>query len=138
MVTVLLDTSVASLFIPGRKERPERSFYETRLKGHTLALSFQSVAELWRMAEKNEWQSKRREALESFLQRFLVIPYDYELTKVWARITAEAERKGRRMEAGDAWIAATAVHRALPLYAHDRDFLGLDISGLAVVSALEG
>lgn len=66
------------------------------------------------------------------------VPYDYELTKVWARITAEAERRGRRMETGDAWIAATAVHRSLPLYAHDRDFLGLGISGLSVVSTLDG
>ena len=74
MPSALLDTSVASLFIPGRKERPERSYYEPRLKGHTLALSFQSVAELWRMGEKNQWRSKRREALESFLQRFLVSP----------------------------------------------------------------
>ncbi len=44
-----------------------------------------------------------------------------------------ARRKGRRMEAGDAWIAATAVLYAAPLLTHDADFVGLDIAGLDVV-----
>jgi hypothetical protein len=35
---------------------------------------------------------------------------------------------------GDAWIAATAVHRRLTLLTHDRDLKGLPVSGLTVVS----
>jgi predicted nucleic acid-binding protein len=61
-------------------------------------------------------------------------PYDYELARVWARVCVEAERVGRRLEAGDAWIAATAVHRQIPLLVHDRDFKNLPISGLTVIS----
>jgi hypothetical protein len=114
MPVALLDTSVASLYLPSRKPRTERAFYEARLRGTTLALSFQSVAELWRLLERNRWGEARPRGLEAFLPRFLVIPFDAELAEVWARVTVEAERIGRRLEAGDGWIAATAVHRACP------------------------
>lgn len=136
MATVLLDTSVASLFLPGRKPRPERAFYEPRLRGNALALSFQSVAEFWKLAEKNNWGERKRAALEGFMRRFVVVPFDHELARVWARVRAEAEAKGRSLETGDCWIAATAVHRQIPLYTHDRDFIDLDVTGLTVVSEL--
>jgi len=135
---ILLDTTVASLFLPGTRPRPERPLYEPHLVRHTLALSFQSVAEFWKLAEKRNWSARRRQALEGFLRKFLIIPYHHELARVWGRVSAEAERQGRRLEAGDAWIAATAVDRSLPLYTHDRDFLDRDLPGLTVVSFVDG
>jgi hypothetical protein len=48
------------------------------MTGKTLALSFQSVAELHEWAENNNWNQTQRQGLEAFIQRFLVIPYDYE------------------------------------------------------------
>ena len=137
MAVVLLDTSVASLFLPHRRTRPERSLYEARLTSETLALAFQSVAELWKLAEKNDRSGARQEALGAFIRRFLVIPYDGELARVWARVSAREERVGRSMDAADAWIAATAVHRSLALYTHDRDFLARSIPGLDIVSFLD-
>ena len=136
MAVVLLDTSVASLFLPHRRLRPERSLYEPHLTGHTLALSFQSVAEIWKLAEKNSWSEARRIGLDAFVRRFLVIPYDYELARMWARVSAHEERIGRALDAADAWILATAVHRSLTLYAHDSDFLDRTTPGLAVISFL--
>jgi tRNA(fMet)-specific endonuclease VapC len=134
MAIILLDTSVASLFLPHRIPRPERALYEPHIIGNTLALCFQSVAEIWKLAERRDWERARRDDLEAFLRRFVVIPYDYELAKVWARISVEAERAGRRLESDDAWIAATAVHRRVQLLAHDRDFKDLPIVGLNVIS----
>ncbi len=99
-------------------------------------MSFQSVGELWKLAEKNTWGEKRRRALDGFIRRFLIIPYDYQLTQVWARIMAHAERNGRRLETADAWIAATAVHRSVPLYAHDADFVGLEYPGFQLITFL--
>jgi len=136
MTTVLLDTSVASLLLPARRPRLERARYESHLAGERLALSFQSVGELWKLAEKNTWGEKRRRALDGFIRRFLIIPYDYQLTQVWARIMAHAERNGRRLETADAWIAATAVHRSVPLYAHDADFVGLEYPGFQLITFL--
>jgi tRNA(fMet)-specific endonuclease VapC len=104
------------------------------MRGQILALSFQSVAELWAWAEENNWGQKQREGLELFLRRFLVIPYDFELAKVWATVSAQCKRRGRRLETGDAWIVATAVHRKITLLTHDRGQAEVSVPGLQVVS----
>lgn len=137
MDVVLLDTTVASYLHPKKKSSRERALYEPHMKGKNLALSFQTVAELWEWAEDNNWGTNLRQGLDAFIQRFLVIPYDYELAKVWARVMRESKRDGRRLEAGDCWIAATAVHRGITLLVHDKHFVGRTIAGLNVVSYLD-
>jgi len=134
MQTLLLDTTVASLLHPKKKGTELRQKYEPHMKGMVLALSFQTVAELWLWAEDNRWPEASRKGLRAFLRRFLVIPYDHELAEVWARVSRRCKNKGRRLEAGDAWIAATAVHRNIELLTHDKDFLDLDMPELKVVS----
>lgn len=114
MSTVLLDTSVASLLHPKKKGTSLRALYEPHMKDQVLALSFQSVAELWAWAEDNNWGEKPRQGLDAFLRRFLVVPYDFALAQVWASISTHCKRRGRRVEAGDAWSVATAVHRDAP------------------------
>jgi predicted nucleic acid-binding protein len=137
MSVVLLDTSVASLLHPKKKADALRAKYEPHMRGQTLALCFQTVAELWDWAEANKWRDKAREGLDAFVRRFLVIPYDFELAKTWARVMSAARAEGRRLEAGDCWIVATAVHRGIPLLTHDRDMLGRSISGLQVISYVD-
>jgi len=134
MNTVLLDTSVVSLLHPKKKENPIRALYDPHMKGNILALSFQCVAELWKWAEENNWSEKMRDRLDSFIHMFLVFPYDYELAKVWAKVNSVCNKQGRRLEAGDAWIIATAIHRKIPLLTHDKDMVGLDIPHLNVIS----
>lgn len=134
MSTVLLDTTVATLLHPKKKQDALRSQYETHMKGQILAVSFQTVAELWSWAEENNWGSRRRVGLERFIRRFLIIPYDPELAKKWAQVSAHCKRIGRRLEAGDAWIAATAVRFRIPLLTHDRDHVGLNHPDLHVIS----
>jgi tRNA(fMet)-specific endonuclease VapC len=138
MNAVLLDTSVASLLHPKKKRAEDRAKYEPHMRGQVLALSFQSVAELWAWAEENNWGEKQKEGMDAFLRRFLVVPYDIELAKIWARISTHCKRIGRRLESGDAWITATAVHHELTLLSHDRDHLDLNIPGLSVISYLNG
>ena len=133
MATVLLDTTVASFLHPRKKGTAERLRYEPHLAGNTLALSFQSVAELFFWSEENRWGVEQRLALDGFLRRFLVVPYDVDLSRTWARVMSHAKSVGRRLEAGDGWIAATAVHRGIPLLSHDRDFVHLALSGLEVI-----
>ena len=107
------------------------------MRGQTLALSFQSVAELWNWAETNKWGERARSGLDAFVRRFLVIPYDYELARVWAWVMEASKKEGRRFEGGDCWIAATAVHRNIPLLSHDKDFSRRSIPGLNVISYCE-
>ena len=137
MGVVLLDTTVASLLHPKRRGSALRRRYEPHMRGQILALSFQSVAELWAWAEEKNWGERERRRLEGFLRRFLIIPYDAELAKVWARVSVLCRKQGRRLEAGDAWIAATAADREITLLTHDRDHVGLDVPGLNVISYVD-
>jgi tRNA(fMet)-specific endonuclease VapC len=134
MSTVLLDTTVASLLHPKKKNNTLRAKYEPHMQGQILALSFQSVAELWSWAEENNWGAKQRDGLGVFLQRFLVIPYDADLAKAWAKVETHCKRIGRRLESGDAWIAATAIRYKIVLLTHDRDHVGLNYRDLQVIS----
>lgn len=136
MSVVLLDTTVASLLHPKKKDDSRRAEYEPHLREQTLALSFQSVAELWNWAETNNWGESKRRGLDAFIRRFLVIPYDFELAQVWARVMEAARRNGRRLESGDCWIMATAVHRNIDLLTHDRDMVGHSMPGLNVITHL--
>ena len=104
------------------------------MQGQILALSFQSAAELWSWAAENGWGAKQRDGLALFLQWFLVIPYDAEMAKTWARVATYCKRTGRRLESGDIWIAATAVLYKIPLLTHDRDHVGLNVQDLNVIS----
>ena len=137
MNVVLLDTTVVSLLHPRKRGSEILGRYAMHMEKKTLALSFQSVAELWNWAEASNWGDEARSGLDIFIRRFLVIPYDYALAQLWARAMQSSQREGRRLESGDCWIAATAIHRQIPLLTHDRDFLNLPIPGLQVISYLE-
>ena len=137
MSVVLLDTTVVSLLHPRKRGSEILKRYAAHMEKQTLALSFQSVAELWKWAEVREWGEETRNGLDLFIRRFLVIPYDYALAKVWAHAMHTSQKEGRRLESGDCWVAATAIHRQIPLLTHDRDFLNLPIPGLEVISYLE-
>lgn len=134
METVLLDTGVASFLHPKKCKTPEREFYSPFITGNTLALSFQTVAELWKWAETNGWGEKNRESLDDLVRRFVVIPYDYRLAKAWAAVSTICDSQGRRLEAGDCWIAATAVAHNLTLLSHDKDIANVSVPGLTVIS----
>jgi tRNA(fMet)-specific endonuclease VapC len=133
MASVLLDTSVASLFHPKKRASPQRMAYEPDLHGQVLTLSFQSVAELYQWAEQNHWGPAARAMLDDFLSTFVVIPYDPELGRAWARVMTHARTIGRRLETADAWVAATALRHSIPLVTQDVDFTHLKLRGLSVI-----
>jgi tRNA(fMet)-specific endonuclease VapC len=133
MSTVLLDITVASLLHPKKANDALRVQYETHMEVQILAVSFQSIAELRSWVEENNWGPTLRAGFEIFLQKFLVIPYDPELAKTWARLTTHCKRIGRRLEAGDAWIAASAVHYKLTLLTHDQDHVALNFPDLNTI-----
>lgn len=126
----VLDTNVISYLM---KSHPFAEGYLPHLKGHVLAVSFVTVAELYEGALRARWGRKRRETLEAALGRYVVVPSSLELCRRWAVV-----RYGRRREpiaVDDAWIAATALVHDCPLLTHNpADFRG--ITGLRVVSTL--
>ena len=61
-------------------------------------------------------------------------PDDTELAKIRAKVSTSCKRIGHRLEAGNAWIVATAVYYKIPLLTHDRDHVGLNVADLHVIS----
>jgi predicted nucleic acid-binding protein len=115
----VLDTTVVSLLL---NRNPLLSLYQSYLHNASLCISFQTVAEMRFGALRAGWGAVRRRNLELFLSAFNLIVYSDELGDHWAQVVDEARRAGRRLEAGDAWIAATARLISAPLLTHDRDF----------------
>ncbi len=114
-----MDTSVASMMF---RRRTSSTPYEMLLVNYEPCVSFQTIAEMRHGALLAQWGARTREELESFLNGFSLIGYSDELATAWAEVMVDAQRAGRRLEAADAWIAATARLLNAPLLTHDKDF----------------
>ena len=86
-------------------------------------LSFQTVAELFQWTVVRGWQQQRIDRLESSFRQCVIVPYDRDLAWTWARLSGECQKHGRRMSAGNAWVAAAAIHYEIPLMTNNlQDF----------------
>src|SRR5262245_42187075 len=110
MATRALDTNIVSYLMKGHT-LAER--YRPHLEGHTLVVSFMTVAELFEGAYRARWGSRRRAALEAALHTYLVVPSSPELCRRWGQVRYERRRQPISCE--DAWIAATALVHGCPL-----------------------
>jgi tRNA(fMet)-specific endonuclease VapC len=130
MSRVVVDTDVVSFLF---KNHPFAQLYDPELAGHTLVLSFMTVAELDRWAIQSKWGETRRRWLNQYLEPFVIVPFNRALCTKWADVTVVAQAKGYRIECADAWIAATALQYDLPFVTHNRrDYRG--VPGLRLVS----
>jgi toxin FitB len=69
------------------------------------------------------WGAARRGALDLWLAREPTLPAGLRVAKVWGTMTAVAKGRGRPRPLNDAWIAACAIDRGLPLLTlNRRDF----------------
>ena len=109
MNALLLDTDVFSFFL---KKDTRAELYRRHVEGKCLALSFMSVAELYRWTVERSWSQKRIDLLQAAMQKCLIVPYDNEMAWLWARVMST---KGCPISAADAWIAASALRHKIPL-----------------------
>jgi predicted nucleic acid-binding protein len=133
MAAVVLDTDVFSFFL---KQDTRARLYEDAVRDRQACLCFQTVAEIKFWAISRNWGEPRRRGLDQALQHYLVLPYDGEMADTWARISGERKWAGRRIECGDAWIAAAAVRHGIPLLSHNGSHYE-GISGLELITAIE-
>jgi predicted nucleic acid-binding protein len=116
MDDLVLDTDVVSFFAKGDTRA---SLYSPMLIGQRLCICFQTVAELRLWTIVRRWNAPRREAMESLLGRFVLLPYDSAMAQHWAEITARRRQLGRPINCGDAWIAASALRHGAVLITHN-------------------
>ena len=119
MALIVLDTDAASLLQKGRLPVD----LTPHLIGVTLAVSFVTVGELYKWAERRSWGARTRDKLETWLHTVVVIPADRDVTRAWGAIAARADERGRPRPANDSWIAACCIAKGLPLLTLNlRDF----------------
>jgi predicted nucleic acid-binding protein len=128
--SVVLDTSIVSFAF---KDSALFDLYRAGLSGSVRFISFQTVAEMRLGALLSRWGVPRTQKLEDFLASLQVVGYSDELCHRWAKVMHDARRAGRRLEAGDAWIAATALLLDVPLLTHVRDFADRAVTSVKVV-----
>jgi tRNA(fMet)-specific endonuclease VapC len=124
---VLVDTNVMSFTI---KSDSRRELYRRHVDGRTTCLSFMTVAELYRWTIQRNWGRQRVDGLLSEITKCVVLPYDDDLAWEWARVRSI---KGKPVDIGDAWIAATALRYDLPLVTHNRRHFDV-VPGLRILS----
>jgi predicted nucleic acid-binding protein len=92
-----------------------------------------SLAELRRWSLERNWGEKRRQELEVYLTRYLILHSDDQMCDRWAQAIDSARLRGRPVAPADAWVAATALLLDVPLVTHNgAHYTG--IAGLRVIS----
>lgn len=125
----LLDTSVFIAIESGRQLHDEAM-------PDTGAVSIVTKAELRAgvlAAEDIATRDRRLKTLE-LAARIVALPVDEEVSRAWAQMRAYLAAAGRRVNANDMWIAATAAAHEIPVLTQDGDFDALNgVAGLTVI-----
>jgi predicted nucleic acid-binding protein len=123
-----IDTNIASYLI---RPDPIARKYRKHLAGYALAVSFQTLAELYEWADQNNWGPAKVARLATFLLPVIVYHSDDDLCRRWAEV--RAARRQQPIATDDAWIAATALAYGLELVTHNpADFA--HVPGLTVIT----
>lgn len=80
MSTILLDTDVVSYLF---KQDSRRAYYTPYLLNHELAIAIMTVAELFQWTTMRQWGEARVQRMESWLERFMILPVDIETCRAW-------------------------------------------------------
>jgi toxin FitB len=129
---IVLDTDVVSRHRVGRLP----AGFTHRVVANNISIAFATAGELWKGAQDRRWGGVRRGGLDLWLDEATIIPAGLGVAKVWGRITAGAERRGRPRPLNDTWIAACCIARGLPLLTlNRRDFADFaEHDGLVLLS----
>ena len=125
----LLDTSVFIALESGRPMNAERLPDQSVICPVTIAELQAGVL----ITADVDRRARRLATLESMAD-IEVLVIDAEVAAEWARLRVHLAESGRRVNANDLWIAATAAANGLPVVTQDDDFDPFqDATGLEVI-----
>ena len=119
-VRYVLDTNMASYIIKGNFPRVRERV--VRVPMAEVGISVVTEAELRFGVAKKPLATRLGEAVEEFLLRVEIVPWDSAAAKSYAAIRAVLERAGDPMGNLDMMIAAQALAAQVVLVTHDRVF----------------
>jgi len=119
-VRYLLDTNTVSYLIKGNFPRVREHLLRTAMS--EVAISAVTEAELRFGVERRPEARELKLAVDEFLVRIELQPWDSEAAKQYATLRATLERDGRSMGNLDMMIAAQALAQKLILVTHDQVF----------------
>lgn len=119
-VRYLLDTNIASYVIKGNIPRVRDRLVKVPMS--EVGISVITEAELRFGIAKKPEAARLSVAVEEFLLRVEILPWDSEAAKSYARLRANMERIGEPMGNLDMMIAAHALAAQAVLVTHDRVF----------------
>lgn len=119
-VRYLLDTNTASYVIKGNFPRVRARLLQVPMS--EVGISVVTEAELRFGAARKPEAARLKLAVEEFLLRVDVLPWDSDAAKQYAEIRAGLEREGKPMGNLDMMIAAHALAVEAVLVTHDRVF----------------
>jgi predicted nucleic acid-binding protein len=123
MTPVVVDTDVVSFLF---KNDSRALLYLPLLLDRELLVSFMTEAELEQWILLAKWGMDRAQRFRGFMTGFASVPSSRDLILQWAEVMVAARANGRRIEAADAWIAATALLYGAALITHNpKDYLGV-------------
>lgn len=123
MTPAVVDTAVVSFLF---KSDTRAQLYLPRMRNRDLLVSFMTEAELEQWVLLANWGPDRVRRFRTFMTGFVSVPSSRDLILKWAEIMVAARANGRRIEAADAWIAATALLYDAVLISHNpTDYLGV-------------
>jgi predicted nucleic acid-binding protein len=123
MTPVVVDTDVVSFLF---KNDSRAQLYLPLMRNRDLLVSFMTEAELEQWILLANWGVDRVRRVRIFMTGFASVPSSRDLILQWAGVMVAARANGRRIEAADAWIAATALLYGAALLTHNpKDYLGL-------------
>jgi toxin FitB len=111
MTDVVIDTDVASLL---QKDRAPLWVHRA-IGGARVWLTFVTIGELAKWVVVRRWGDTRRGALDLWIARRPVIPYDPGIARRWGELAGTAQLRGRPRPQNDTWIAACCIRHNVPL-----------------------
>ena len=119
-VRYLLDTNTVSYVIKGNFPRVRERLLKTAMA--EVGISVVTEAKLRFGLARRPEASKLKIAVEEFLLRVEILPWDSEAAGHYAHIRAALENEGEPMGNLDLMIAAQALAAHATLITHDREF----------------